>query len=537
MELLLINHPLDCPICDKGGECPLQNQAMSNGRADSRFHDVKRTFAKPIAISLQRAARPRALRAVPALHPLLRADRRRPVHRPARARRPAADRHLDRASRSSPTSPATPCRSARSARSPARPTGSGPGRSTCCRTDTACEHCASGCSLRTDWRRGKVTRRLAGDDPQVNEEWNCDKGRWAFHYATQADRLTDPLVRDESGELVAGELARGARAAPRPGCARRVDARRRRRAARRPADRRGRLRLRASSPASRSAPTTSTSGPGRVSAEELAFLGAHVAGVTPEHVSYADLETAPAVLLVGFEPEEESPIVFLRLRKVDPAGRTAGLLDRAARLARADQARAARCCRPCPGAEATALAALDAAIVDALVGRRRADPGRRAAGGVARRADRGAPRWPSAPGPGWPGCRAGPASAARSTPARCRPCCPAAGRSATTPPGSRSSGSGARSVPTAAGRDVDAILAAARRRLARRAGRRRRRPGRPGRPGLAARGAGAASASWSASRSAPARSPSTPTSCCRSPRRPRRPAASSTGRAAAARST
>ena len=53
MELLLINHPLDCPICDKGGECPLQNQAMSNGRPDSRFDDVKRTFPKPINISSQ----------------------------------------------------------------------------------------------------------------------------------------------------------------------------------------------------------------------------------------------------------------------------------------------------------------------------------------------------------------------------------------------------------------------------------------------------------------------------------------------------
>ncbi len=42
MELLLINHPLDCPICDKGGECPLQNQAMSHGRAESRFEGVKR---------------------------------------------------------------------------------------------------------------------------------------------------------------------------------------------------------------------------------------------------------------------------------------------------------------------------------------------------------------------------------------------------------------------------------------------------------------------------------------------------------------
>ncbi|HWM59463.1 MAG TPA: 2Fe-2S iron-sulfur cluster-binding protein, partial [Pseudonocardia sp.] len=45
MELLLINHPLDCPICDKGGECPLQNQAMSSGRAESRFIEEKRTFA------------------------------------------------------------------------------------------------------------------------------------------------------------------------------------------------------------------------------------------------------------------------------------------------------------------------------------------------------------------------------------------------------------------------------------------------------------------------------------------------------------
>ena len=53
MELLLINHPLDCPMCDKGGECPLQNQAMSNGQGDTRFTDVKRTFPKPVAISTE----------------------------------------------------------------------------------------------------------------------------------------------------------------------------------------------------------------------------------------------------------------------------------------------------------------------------------------------------------------------------------------------------------------------------------------------------------------------------------------------------
>src|SRR5665811_1507716 len=53
MEFLLINHPLDCPVCDKGGECPLQNQAMSNGRSTSRFEDVKRTYPKPVNISSQ----------------------------------------------------------------------------------------------------------------------------------------------------------------------------------------------------------------------------------------------------------------------------------------------------------------------------------------------------------------------------------------------------------------------------------------------------------------------------------------------------
>ena len=53
MEFLLVNHPLDCPVCDKGGECPLQNQAMSNGRGESRFEGKKRTFEKPKPISSQ----------------------------------------------------------------------------------------------------------------------------------------------------------------------------------------------------------------------------------------------------------------------------------------------------------------------------------------------------------------------------------------------------------------------------------------------------------------------------------------------------
>ena len=106
---------------------------------------------------------------------------------------------------------------------------------------SVCEHCASGCAQRTDHRRGKVLRRLAGDDPEVNEEWNCDKGRWAFNYATQGDRITTPLIRDADGSLAPASWSHAVAAAIEG-----LDhgARRYRRAGRRPADLRRRLRLR-----------------------------------------------------------------------------------------------------------------------------------------------------------------------------------------------------------------------------------------------------------------------------------------------------
>ena len=121
----------------------------------------------------------------------------------------AASRHLRRIfatpfapSRSNRTSRATPCRSARWVRSPAPPTGSARARSIWCPARACASTARAGCAQRTDHRRGKVLRRLAGDDPQVNEEWNCDKGRWAFTYATQPDRITSPLIRDADGSLV-----------------------------------------------------------------------------------------------------------------------------------------------------------------------------------------------------------------------------------------------------------------------------------------------------------------------------------------------
>jgi NADH-quinone oxidoreductase subunit G len=188
-----------------------------------------------------------------------------------------------------------------------------------------CEHCASGCRQRTDVRRGRVLRRLAGDDPAVNEEWNCDKGRWAFTYASQPDRLTTPLIRDENGVLVpaswphalavAAAGLEAARGAPYPADRGDLDSGSRGAGVLTG----GRLTLEDAYAYAKFArvalDTNDIDMRARPhSAEEEQFLAACVAG-SGIGVSYADLERAPVVLLAGFEPEDESPIVFLRLRK------------------------------------------------------------------------------------------------------------------------------------------------------------------------------------------------------------------------------
>ena len=200
MELLLINHPLDCPMCDKGGECPLQNQAMSNGQGDTRFTDVKRTFAKPVAISTE---------------VLLDRERCISCTRCTRySEQIAGDPFIEFFERGPDqfigTAEGKPFNSYFSGNTvQICPVGALTGAAYRFRsrpfdlvsTPSICEHCASGCRQRTDSRRAQVTRRLAGNDPEVNEEWNCDKGRWAFTYATEPDRLITPLVRNESGVL------------------------------------------------------------------------------------------------------------------------------------------------------------------------------------------------------------------------------------------------------------------------------------------------------------------------------------------------
>ncbi len=301
MELLLINHPLDCPVCDKGGECPLQNQAMSNGRSDSRFTDVKRTFPKPIAISAQ-----------------VLLDRERCVlcARCTRfSQQIAGDPFIDLIERGAEQQVgigAEPFDSYFSGNTvQICPVGALTGASYRFRarpfdlvsTPSVCEHCASGCAQRSDHRRGKVLRRMAGDDPQVNEEWNCDKGRWAFAYTTETDRLTTPLVGGRPAswpEALAAAAAGLTATGRRPGVL--VG---------------GRATVEDAYAYAKFARivlgTNDIDFRARAhSAEEAEFLAACVAGT---HVSYADLDAAATVVLAGFEPEEESPIVYLRLRK------------------------------------------------------------------------------------------------------------------------------------------------------------------------------------------------------------------------------
>ena len=164
------------------------------------------------------------------------------------------------------------------------------------------------------------------------------------------------------------------------------------------------------------APTTSTSAPGRTATRRRSSWPRTSPG-QPMTVTYADLEKAPAVLLAGFEPEEESPIVFLRLRKAARKNGAAG--DRRSRRSppAALTKMRGRLIATAPGGEAAALDGL--ADDDAAEAARRGHPGRRAAGRHRPERSRRQADWRRRPAPGSAGFRGAPASAARWRPARC----------------------------------------------------------------------------------------------------------------------
>jgi NADH-quinone oxidoreductase subunit G len=194
LEFILVNHPLDCPVCDKGGECPLQDLTFRYGPGSTRMTFDKRTFEKPIPIS-----------------PAISIDRERCIlcYRCTRfSESVSEDNQLVAVNRGAQTMIATfedePY------------TGAFTGNVTeLCpvgallptqprfeirpwefqAVPTVCGLCPVGCSIDVDQREGKVKRILSRNHPEVDEGWLCDKGRFGFSHLYAGDRITEPLRR------------------------------------------------------------------------------------------------------------------------------------------------------------------------------------------------------------------------------------------------------------------------------------------------------------------------------------------------------
>ena len=214
LELLLANHPLDCPVCDKGGECPLQDQAFSHGPGESRYVEEKRHFEKPIPISDLVVPRPRALHPVRPLHPLRRRGRRRqadPLHPAAATRRrcytfpdePFASYFSGNTVQICPVGALT----AKPYRFKARPWDLE-------QVESTCTTCSVGCRIVVQSSRDELVRYQGVDSDPVNWGWLCDRGRFDFEAVNSARpsrRATRARPTTAARRAIVGDGAR-----PRP---------------------------------------------------------------------------------------------------------------------------------------------------------------------------------------------------------------------------------------------------------------------------------------------------------------------------------
>lgn len=215
LEFLLINHPLDCPICDRGGECPLQEHAYHHGPGLSRFFEEKRRFKKPLPLG-----------------PVLMLDRERCIVC-ARCTRfgdlIAGDHALEFIDRGYKTEVGTPdgkpaeskfigntimicpvgALTSQVYRFRARPWDNEPANSTC-------TLCPVGCSMILDSRDGEIMRTRSRENKDVNDIWMCDKGWFGYEFSSSSERLDKPLIRrngkleiaswDEATSLIAEKI-------------------------------------------------------------------------------------------------------------------------------------------------------------------------------------------------------------------------------------------------------------------------------------------------------------------------------------------
>ena len=310
LEFLLINHPLDCPVCDKGGECPLQNQAMSHGAGETRFDGVKRTYEKPIPVSetilLDRERCVLCQRCTRFAEEIADDPRLVLIDRGARQQVGTVDGEPFDSPYSGNIIDLCPvgALTSKDYRFRARPFD-------LVSTDSIAEHDACGAAIRVDHRRGKVLRRVAREDMDVNEQWITDRDRFDFRYLTK-DRVRMPLIRENGALRVASwPEALGVAADGLIGVETGVLTG-------------GRLTLedaRAYASFARDVlGTEDIDFRDAATDEETAFLHRHVRGA--ERVTYADLMAADVVELAGLDPRAEAGTIDLWLIKARKAGVT-----------------------------------------------------------------------------------------------------------------------------------------------------------------------------------------------------------------------
>jgi NADH-quinone oxidoreductase subunit G len=304
VEFLLVNHPLDCPVCDKGGECPLQDITFGWGGGKSRFVEPKRHFVKPLALSEKIAIdRERCIlcyrcvrfsQEISEDYQLVLLERGAHSYVSTFDGRPYEAPFSGNIVELCPVGALT----SRDYRFRARPwdvEDSG----------TVCTLCPSQCNVKLTVRDERVMRVLARDNPEVDDGWLCDRGRFAYPKLAE-DRITEPLIRD-GGELRPVSWERALEEAA--GHLRRAGA---------------------STGAIAGGGTTNEEGLllGRLMREVLGspHLDSRIAGMLPLDLHRAlaepklqatvpDLEFAHTVLVLDCDPIADAPILDLRLRK------------------------------------------------------------------------------------------------------------------------------------------------------------------------------------------------------------------------------
>jgi NADH-quinone oxidoreductase subunit G len=354
LEFLLINHPLDCPICDRAGECPLQDQTMMHGPGSSRYVEPKRTFEKALEIS-----------------DLVVLDRERCVlcWRCVRfASEIAGDEFIQLVDRGPGTQILTfkddPFDSYFSGNTiqicPVGALTSKPYRFVSRpwnlkSSPSICGYCSVGCPITNESRSEKLVRCQALPNENVNDFWICDKGRFAYHYVDAADRLDSPLIRSEE---TAFEPAGWGQALD-------VVARRLKESKGVGVIAGGHLTTEDAFGISRLAKKVLETADvdSRIqdaSAPYEAFI--ELGGVAGSTATLNDVENATGIVWVGPDPKESLPVLFLKLRKA--------VVDLGAKLAVVSPRRisldyfAGHIERPAPGEEPESVAWLASGSVD-----------------------------------------------------------------------------------------------------------------------------------------------------------------------------